>query len=537
MPSPGSAQPAAMMASPALLEFLAQAVRAHSARGTAAWTRVVRVVLADPELDAEETEALAALVAGVAVYSGRARGVHADSAETEFAAGSTEPELRGALRIIDDSLSKRPGPPLDVEIDDRGVRITDKDADVLSKGERELVGLLGALVDPGWEGSALGVVTYSEESMDPFVKRAAWDAVTAGLDEKRVAGLETLLVIARTGRIDTGRHCADRFGAEWVVDADRLVRRGSLESARQHASDLARTSSGPTVLYLGAGFSFSSGLPSGNDLRDHALRSYFETDPEAAVEPLARKLFQSALEAGKLAGDQLEGGEDGFVGRYTLEDVIALVTELTNQPAPTLEFFAEQHEQAHAGAAIDSLAALVGRVRGLVIVTVNFDELIERACPDGSVHRVVTEQEFVGFPDYLQRYLEGEERAVPIVKLHGTISVVETCVVSARETRSLLPAPKADALRALTKAVDGPRENWVYIGTSMRDRDIVPVLKEPEFPKTFEEAWVMPLRAVGIDVLGDHRAGQWEHGQPTLDARTYSVSADAFMRFMAAAVP
>ena len=51
-------------------------------------------------------------------------------------------------------------------------------------------------------------------------------------------------------------------------------------------------------------------------------------------------LFQNALEADKLLGDQRDGGEEGFLTRYTLEDVIALVTELTREPSPTLDFFA-----------------------------------------------------------------------------------------------------------------------------------------------------------------------------------------------------
>jgi hypothetical protein len=61
----------------------------------------------------------------------------------------------------------------------------------------------------------------------------------------------------------------------------------------------------------------------------------------------------------------------------------------------------------------------------------------------------------------------------------------------------------------------------------------VPVLREPVFAKAFEESWVMPLRPAAVDELGHHRALQWEEGRPSLDKRTFSVSSDAFMRFIA----
>jgi SIR2-like protein len=523
------------MASPALLEFLALAVRAHSARGVSDTTRVVRLVLADPEIDSEEGDGLVDLLAGVASYSQAARAIHADSAETEFGTGITDPDLRGALTAVTDQIANRPGPLLDVGIDERGVRIADKSPDVLSKGEREFLGVIAALLDPAWQGMKLGILTYSEESMDPWLKRAAWDSISVALDGKRIADVETLIIITRSGNVDIAMHCADRFGADWVIESDRLVRRGPAESARQHASEIARASLQPTVLYLGAGFLFSSGLPSGNNLRDHALRAYFTADPDAAVEPLARRLFQNALEANKLTADQNDS-EDKFIETFTLEDVIALVTELTKQPPSTLDVFAERHAHAKPGAAMRNLVKTVGQLAGLVIVTVNFDELIEQECGDGVVFPVVTEDEFKEFPTYLTSYLAGDQASVPVVKLHGTISARESCVLSALETRVGLAAPKAEALRALTRSVaEHNRANWVYIGTSMRDRDIVPVLREPEFAAAFEESWVMPLRPAGVDQLGDHRGFQWTDGQPNLDKRTFSVSADTFMGFMAEA--
>src|SRR5207249_1237523 len=124
-------------------------------------------------------------------------------------------------------------------------------------------------------------------------------------------------------------------------------------------------------------FSTSSSLPSGNELRDRALRDYYDVSEDVAISSLARRLFSQAQSGGKLTEGQERDGEDEFVDSLTLEDVIALIKELSAGPNPTLAFFAERDRTAEAGPAVRSLRELVGALPGLVIVTVNFDELIE----------------------------------------------------------------------------------------------------------------------------------------------------------------
>lgn len=522
------------MHSPALFEALAKSVRVHEERGDATPTQVVRVVLLDPDLDPEGGEDVGAFLEGVAAYLTEGRTADAAHAATDIAVGETDPELRGAVLEAAD-IPTRPGAPLELRIDADGVSLSGTESGSLSPGEHELVGLAGAILGRDWQDAKFGLLTYSEQSMDVWVKRAAWDGVSVALDDKQIGMLRTLFVVIRAPRLEYTLHCRDEFGADWVADGSRLVRRGPPETARQHGSEIARSSTKPTVLYLGAGFSVSSDLPSGNELRDRALREYFSAGEDAPIEPLARRLFQGAQQAGKLDDSPLD--EDSFVESLTLEDVIALVTELTTDPSPTLAFFSNRHAEVQPGTAINELASVVGRIAGLVIVTVNFDELIEQAARVERLRVFVTPEEFGEFPGYLEHYLAGQETQVPLLKLHGTISAPESCVVSAVITGGGLATEKAEALRCLARSVPdtGQRPHWVYIGTSLRDKDIVPVLLEPIFARAFEESWVMPLRPSGVEKFGGPRALQWQIAGPralTVDARTYSVSADAFARFV-----
>lgn len=303
------------------------------------------------------------------------------------------------------------------------------------------------------------------------------------------------------------------------------------------ATELARGHA-PLVLHLGAGFSFSSNLPLGNDLRDDALRRRYEQPGEADVRALAVRLFRDGQRDGRLTSREAAAGEMAFADGLTLEQVVRLESTMYSGTPRTLEDFAERHAQAIAGPAVRGLGRVIGTRAGLVLVTVNFDELIEQHV-GARVQRFASDDGIEGFPAYLEAYLAGRETAIPLLKLHGTISDPDSCIVSAEQTEAGLPPHKRRALHAIARAGDGAPMPWIYIGASLRDVDVVPALDDDVFRDNTEESWVAPLRDASIDDFAErYRARAWRQdgNRPHLEERTISASADWFLEELAAQV-
>src|SRR5205823_2236065 len=82
--------------------------------------------------------------------------------------------------------------------------------------------------------------------------------------------LRTLVFVAE-GTIDIGLHCQAGYGFQLALDGDRLLQRKGVDSLNAAVAMIAKQAD-PFVLFLGAGFSYSSRMPLGNDMRDRAIR-------------------------------------------------------------------------------------------------------------------------------------------------------------------------------------------------------------------------------------------------------------------------
>lgn len=494
---------------------------------------VVPVVLVGDDLDDldEGGAPLLQLMHAVARYADGGDFADAGRLAAEQGALVDDPILLGAL---EGTLALDPpgGTPLRLSVEADQLGFAGLPVEVLSPGQREVLGLGRALLDPRWEDRQLGIVTYSERSMDPTAKRACWNAVTVALQtpDLRLGSLRTLLVAVRAPTIVWDTHCSTKNGARYVLEGDRLVPRSFPSQVRRFANEAARSIGRPLVFFLGAGFSRSSSLPLGNALRDQALRRRY-ADAQASIRALSVRLFREAQTAGKLTAAQTRRGEEAFADELTLEQVVALETVLVSAPSQTLVDFSAEEATAVIGPSVAYLTEMVARGMRPVLVTVNFDELIERAAGE-AVRAIVTEDEFKHFPAYLAAYMAHEEDAVPLLKLHGTISNENTCVINAAITEEGLPEAKRVALKALAASVQtdaDARPLWIYVGASLRDVDVVPVLAAEDFAVAFEEAWVMPLRAESIEAFAVERLPIWQaQRREQLDARVMSATADAF---------
>ena len=175
--------------------------------------------------------------------------------------------------------------------------------------------------------------------------------------------------------------------------------------------------------------------------------------------------------------------------------------------------------------------------RKLVICTVNFDELLETAA-SGACEVFATDDDFERAPDHLMQYLAGSDSKVPLWKLHGTISNLESCVASDDQTLLGLSDHKREALEALISSGDARRPApWMYVGASMRDSDLTPIWARPDFAAIVREYWVMPFSVDSVrDFVDLYRAEAWRQQRTrSFDQRLVTETADTFLKLLAGA--
>jgi hypothetical protein len=401
----------------------------------------------------------------------------------------------------------------------------------LSGGQQAMVGLAASLLDAALVTGEFAVVLYDESGMDTTAVNACWSLIMDHLPGMRLGPLRTLVVLVGATP-SVGVHAMPGRGCRYAIVEDRLLQRKPLDSARGEALAFATRQAHARVLYLGAGFSASSRLPLGNALRDSALRRLLgEVVPSAASDgrDLAKR-FRA-----KLAGDQnLQGllkdlSEDQFADQLTLEQVLAY-ERIQYPELPTLAEFAQAHARAVSapGTSVTSLADLLQAPNGLVLVTVNFDELVESQAP-GLVTAFATDEQFSNAAAYLRRYLAGEALPVPLLKLHGTIAIPDSCVVTTTQTEQGISDDRQAALEAIL-ATDDTKVPWTYVGASMRDLDLRPILQHARFGHGLEERWVAPFLDAAVEQFADARRPYWE-GQP-LQSKLITETADEYLRLL-----
>jgi hypothetical protein len=221
-----------------------------------------------------------------------------------------------------------------------------------------------------------------------------------------------------------------------------------------------------------------------------------------------------------------------------------LLEELrTYSPSPTLAELRRREEAALAAppvGAVRHLRSMLGGSRKLIIVTVNFDRLIEH--DEERVKVFADEEDFEGCVDYIDRYLAGAADAtrVPVLKLHGSFSEQATLVATIEQTLRGLGTAKAAALeRVCTPAGDG-RVPFAYVGSSMRDLDVTGQLSQPVYAGRLDERWVMPLPVASVtDFVERHRRVVWSANgmQEGLGERLISWTATEFLEQLAARWP
>ncbi|MDO9352922.1 MAG: hypothetical protein Q7T55_04465, partial [Solirubrobacteraceae bacterium] len=365
-----------------------------------------------------------------------------------------------------------------------------------STGQQQLLGLSRALFSSTLDDAELAVVRYSETVLDPEAVRAAWSLLLgfAARNRLRFGGVRTLVLLVQVRDFSVANHVGPHGGARFVQTAETVGKRKPQGFTRKIAQRLAVHRQPPLVMFLGAGFSVSSSLPTGNALRDSAIRRLLkldDVDDGRSPLDLATEFVAWAQDLpkdiGRLSRPGAEPSQADLSANLTLEQVSFIDAQYSGQNiAPAVAEFRELHNrrlESHEalGSAVLRMRELVRRHPRLVLVTDKFDELVEIEEPD-LFERAVTDEEFGDIAPRLAAMVAGEEHPdgkVPLLKLHGTISDEASCVADELTVREGISQQKRDALFSLMPSVgrgreeveEGQRTRWVYVGASMRDAD------------------------------------------------------------------
>jgi len=244
---------------------------------------------------------------------------------------------------------------------------------------------------------------------------------------------------------------------------------------------------GKFSLFIAAGASTSAGIPCGRVFQNKVLRRlYGESLGAVSPEEEFRKEFEE-----EIAGQEL-----------TLEMMMSLLTKKFGNPA-LRPLRSEVDGDLEPPPGYYSLAYLVRHGFFKLVFTVNFDELLEKACDEEigpGTYDVICEVD--RFRSLAPIPTEDWERPV-LVKLHGTFSLESTLVVSWEDVQRL---PRAKARFLDYYASHYP---LVVVGYSGRDPDIGAVLRESSRESQDNRMfWVSPndLETGAREILGFYRS-------------------------------
>lgn len=360
-----------------------------------------------------------------------------------------------------------------------------------------------------------------------------WALLTANPTDLKIAGPKT--IVPMLGRridpsIDYLREPPVRLIARW----DRVLRRSP--TIMNVAMREIAYHGGPLVLFLGAGASATAGISMGNVYRDRALQELLGDTHATGADDLADRFFDYLHDQRRFLPG--EGNRAAFAQGLTLERVLReTFFELGAKPRTTSATVQELIEECEAALGFmrpgrQAIHALAQSLKGrLVIITVNFDELIET---DMTAEHLVcaAPADFEDALDRVRGYLRGEDEPVPILKLHGTISDPGSLIGSIDDTAAGL----RDEVRHVLDAILSFAEpmTWVWVGCSMRDRDVNAWLGGLG-RRALDEWWVDPFPGASLDeFVENHRRAGWQAaGGRQLTDRLVIDSADNFLRLLA----
>jgi hypothetical protein len=498
---------------------------------------LTRLIKTTNEAEAGQLQIVPVLISDLAAYQGLIESAVESAGGQVFLASDLADGVTGTLRaglkevvVTGLNVLQPGGGRLDLAVTEDGgiVRATirGQGAGGASPGIRTILGLASVLFDRRMDQIPFAVIVYSESSLDDDLADAAWRLYTSMLDNISVGRLRTLFLLIEGARVKYDRHCTGETSLFGRLGENGAEFRKSWNTSRAGIHLLRPDAERVLVLFLGAGFSASSGLPLGNGLRDAALTRLMQSSEP--YEATARQFRQYLSSNERLFPREQTMSITEFVKDLTLERVLREeIYYFRAQESPTLVEFQRLNEGALAspGRGVRALRRMIVNGRRLVIVTVNFDTLVE-SVEDDRVRVFASDEEFGECEEYLDKYVTTGGKT-PLLKLHGTIDRLETIVATVDETARGLATAKERSLRKLIHLNSPSPMRWVYVGYSMRDPDVTRVLGTREFGEQIEEAWVSPFPVQSARQFAEQ--SRIFEGRPDFWHRSVTESADVFL--------
>jgi hypothetical protein len=203
------------------------------------------------------------------------------------------------------------------------------------------LGAAVALFDAKLRAAEIAAIAYEEGPLDVASREALWDLLTSQIAAIGALGsAKALVVIVGAVSTDYSLHCRPGLSARYRLAGGRMSRRRAWALDVHDISHLDLSVRPLFILFLGAGFSHSSGVPLGNHLRDIALQTMVGKDHETDPLVLTERFMELVVSQRR----QLHGETFGTAAEYheslTLERVLREERiEYLPDEMPTLDHF------------------------------------------------------------------------------------------------------------------------------------------------------------------------------------------------------
>lgn len=433
-------------------------------------------------------------------------------------------------------------PGLQLSAEEGFFRVTGQSRGADSAGQDVLRGVIAALFAPELREGQFVVFVYDEQALDEVVAGPLWSLLMRIAQLTPSASPRTIVVVAGDADLLIDRHCVGDPSLRYRVSEFEVSRRFSWDRSRATVTAVGkhpREDAPLLFVFTGAGASTQYGLPTGNELRDRAVSHFLGAGAEGKSAAAQREmLFDVLRDRERLTLQERDAGQQNFAESLTLERVLREEqADERRSDSGTIRSFIDSHETSVKALSSDeastsapsSLARLVESERRLVLVTVNFDQMLEHQVGE-ALRPFVGESDFAEFDSHLAAYAAGDDDRVPYVKLHGDVGDVSTIVANIDEAQAGLTESRLAALRTL-RDWQAPIRPWLYVGYSMRDRDIEPVLGAPDPASGLTEWWVGPFVDPSVRAFIErYRLAKWRLTDPevTVEHRVITLTAEEF---------
>ena len=413
-----------------------------------------------------------------------------------------------------------------------------------STSQQALRSLLLSLFHENLRVNALTAIVYAEDALDDDHTDLVWSLLMRLHTLLNRPPSSTLIVVAGDSRLSPDRHCVGTPSLRWRVTENGLV----VRHTREHDEGITRRLAAHSrkdcplnVMMLGAGTS-ARYLPTGNEVRDVALGNATSIKVDSGTFRDAARTFFTRLQSERrlIAGEETAGPEL-FADRLTLERVLREEQHEERTPfSTTLRWFADKHQtaidsieaaRATGSLATDPVSILLQRRERLVLLTVNFDRVIETK-GGSDVRAFVTDDDLTELPDYLADYAENGG-PVPLIKIHGDIEQHDTIIANVESTLVGLSEPMNTALQVVKdRLLAQTIKPLTYVGYSMRDVDLADFwAADKAFATSVIENWVAPFPDPAVlAFIAEKRKARWggELDPHTVDGSFITLTADDF---------